>query len=109
MKTVCQEMSEEQRREELIMGLSNTGSDVVIINFSNLAHAVGMVEAEKHIQSLTVTNELVNPVFSPRSTLRQHHRCNALCQVDRVTVLEAILKAKADTTKKKIDAKIPSQ
>jgi len=105
-RTVSEEMSDEQRRDELITGLSATGNDAVFINLSHLAQAIGLDKAEGYIESLTQTQEYVNPSLSQKSTLRPKTVCGGLCQVDRKSVLEACLKAKADSTKKAIDAKL---
>jgi asparagine synthetase B (glutamine-hydrolysing) len=106
-KTVREEMPDEQRRDELIMGLSGTGSEEVFVNYSHLAQAVGEEAAGNLAQSLVESREVVNPNLSPRSTLRQTARRNAICQVPRAEALEACKEAKSKAAKSKIDAKIP--
>lgn len=105
-KTVNQEMSDEQRREELIMGLSATGAESVFVNFSHLAQAVGVAKAEELAESLVETHELVNPNLSQRSTLRTKLVKGGVCQIDRAAALECCLKSKMDSNKKAIDAKV---
>lgn len=103
-------MSDEQRREELIMGLSATGEEACFVNVSHLAQAVGMEKMGDLVESLVETHEVVNPNLSPRSTLRTRNVRNGVAQVNRNDVLEACLKAKADSSKKAIDksnAKLP--
>lgn len=108
-KTVREEMSDEQRRDELIAGLSATGEESVFINYSHLAQAVGEQKAESFIESMVEEQEVINPNLSPRSTLRRSLRRNAMCQVPRTDVLEACQQSKASATKKAIDAKVPPQ
>jgi len=106
-RKVNEEMSDVQRRDELIMGLSATGAESVFVNISHLAQATNMVVAEELAESLVQTNEAVRPNLSARSTLRPKVQRSGMCQVDRVATLEACLKAKQDSNKKAIDAKLP--
>jgi len=106
-RKVNEEMSDVQRRDELIAGLSATGAESVFVNISHLAQAVGMGDAEELAESLVQTNEAVRPNLSQRSTLRPKIQRSGMCQVDRAATLEACLKAKQDTNKKAIDAKLP--
>ena len=109
-KTVAEQMPDEQRREELIAGLSATGEEKVFVNLSHLAQAIGMEKAGDMVESLTEQHEVVDPRTSPRSTLKVQKIRNAVIQVDRVEALDACLKAKSDSTLKankvKIDEKL---
>jgi len=105
-KTISEEMPDNVRRDELIAGMSATAEDVVFVNLSHLAQAVGLKKAEDLADSLVETTELVNPNLSPRSTLRMVGRRNAMCQVDRVAALDACKSAKGSSSKSIIDNKL---
>jgi hypothetical protein len=106
-KTVSQEMSLEQRTNELVAGLQATGEEKVFINLSHLAQIIGMEKAVDMAESLTEQQEVVDPRTSPRSTLRVQTVRNAVVQINRADALEACLKAKAKSTKAVIDEKLP--
>ena len=105
-KTVSQAMSDEQRRDELIMGLAATTHDKVFVNVSHLIQAIGMNEAEKLVESLTDFEETNVLAFRPRSTLRAKYYRAGICQIDRELALEACKKAKQDSAKKAIERKL---
>lgn len=108
--SVSEEMSDERRRDELIMGLSGTNSDKVFVNISHLIQAVGLKEAEKCVESLVQMEEQENPrAFTSRSAMRVHTRRSGICQVNREAALRACHDAKGTQTKKKIDTALSKQ
>lgn len=98
-------MPDEQRRDELIAGLSATGEEKVFINLSHLAQAIGIEAAGDMVESLTEQQEVVDPRTSPRSTLKVQTIRNAVIQIDRKNVLDACTKAKESSTLKTSKAK----
>lgn len=101
-RSVSQEMTAEERRKRLLHGLNATGEPEVVINFSHLAHALGMDTAESLISKLVEMNGLVANRFSKTPTLVT----NALCAVDRLAVIEAIQRVQVKTAKANIDKKL---
>ena len=110
MRTVSDEMSNSERREELIKGLSATGEDKVFVDVSHVIQAIGLVETEKHIESLVEQQEVENPrAFTPRSALRFAVRRRGIAQVNRSAVLKACKEARAKENKDKIDSYLKKQ
>lgn len=99
MLTVAQQMSPEERRERLLAGLKASPSDQVVINFSQLAHAVGMDNAEKLILNLTSLDRLVTSRYSRQPRLVSTPNM----EVDRLAAIEMIERVKGQTNKAKID------
>lgn len=99
-------MSDEQRRDELIMGLAATAHEKVFVNVSHLIQAIGLNEAEKLVESLTDIEEANALAFRPNSTLRARYVRSGMAQIDRGLALEACRKAKQDATKKAIQRKL---
>lgn len=103
-KTVANEMPDEQRREELILGLSSTQNESVTINVSHLIQAVGLQKADELSGPITATVEAVGKQRNGPATTRQlSFKHSGMTEVDRESTLEALKEAKAKATKDKID------
>jgi methanogenic corrinoid protein MtbC1 len=99
MRTVSQEMSAEERRERLIKSLTACGDQEAVINFSHLAHAIGMDNAERLISNLVAMSGLVTTPFSRKPEYVSH----GMCVVDPIIVIEEIRRVQTKTEKNKID------
>ena len=98
-RTVAQEMSAEQRRKELLVGLTITSEEEVVVNSSHLAHAVGMDTAEGMIQNLVAMNGLIPTPYSRKPNFVSQ----ALCKINRLEAVEAIKRVQEKTERIKID------
>ena len=105
--TVSEEMSNDDRREELIQGLSATENETVTIDVSHLIQAIGLKEADRFTESLT---DFVMSIKSPRpnSAQRSRYRRTGMATINRQAVLNACIEARAEAAKKKIDKKLPT-
>ena len=101
VKPIAQQMTKEDCCSRLIKGLRATGSESVALNFSHLAHAVGMKKAESLVGNLVETQELRS---APMSSKLQMHK-NGICTVDREAVLAACEEVHMNNNKKAIDDK----
>ncbi|GIW60302.1 MAG: hypothetical protein KatS3mg087_1368 [Patescibacteria group bacterium] len=101
-RTVSQEMSPQERRTRLLNGLKATSSEKVVVNFSHLAHALSMDEAEKLVENMA---EMVGAVQTAYSTRVRKTR-DAYCEIDRLATIEALEKKTIDTNKAAIDAQV---
>lgn len=99
MRTVSQQMSAEERRQRLMHGLNATRVERVVVNFSHLAHAVGMSTAESLVKHLSEMRSLVRSPYKREPELVKE----ANVEVDRLEVIEAIKSVTAKTEKLKID------
>lgn len=100
MRTVSQQMSAEERRKRLMHGLNATNSERVVVNFSHLAHAVGMDKAESLIKHLSEMRSLVRTPYKREPELVKE----ANVEVVRLDVIEAIQQVTAKVEKSKIDS-----
>ena len=98
-RTVSQEMSAEQRRTELMAGLTATNEEEVVVNFSHLAHAIGMDTAEGMIQNLVAMNGLLSTPYSRKPTFVSQ----GLCKINRLEAVDAIKRVQEKTERLKID------
>lgn len=99
MRTVAQEMPVEERRRQLLHGLKAGGGDKVYVNFSHLAHAIGMDEAEKLVEHMSSMHCIVTNQYSSKPTYIK----DGLCAIDRLLAIEAVLEARARSEKETID------
>ena len=104
MRTISQEMPAAERRERLMKGLMATTEDKVVVNFSHLAHAIGMEAAERMVDSLATMDSLIRSPYSRKP----HLVVEALCEIDRMEAIEAIQRADIKTAKAAINAKLRS-
>jgi hypothetical protein len=108
MIPVSQEMSAEERRTRLLHGLraSNVGNDdgtkEAIVNFSHLAHALSMDEAEKLIIRLTSMESIVRVPHS------KHPRyiAQGMATVNIGACIKALEEKTFTINKSKIDRKV---
>jgi hypothetical protein len=63
---VGKKMKDSERRERLLRSLTAGGLDECALNFSHLAQAVGMEEAEKLVEQLAGSAEQVQSRYIPR-------------------------------------------
>lgn len=94
MPTVAQEMSPEERRERLVKALKATGEDEVVMNFSQVAHAIGMDEAEKLIKGKLVE---MHGILPSRTSRQNKLNRKGMVVVDRLAALEAMNKKSIDS------------
>lgn len=102
MATVAEEMSAEERRKRLLHGLRATSSDEVALNFSHLAHAIGMDAAEGLISRLVAMDGLVRTPYSRTPKLESA----GICTVERLAAIAAIERVQVNATKAKIDKRL---
>jgi len=99
-RSVSQEMSAEQRRKELLAGLENAATeDEVVVNFSHLAHAIGMDAAESLIHTLVSMEGLVATPYSRKPKLVSQ----GLCSINPQEAIEAIKRVQERTERARID------
>lgn len=92
-------MPPEERRRRLLHGLRAGGGDKVYLNFSHLAQAIGMDEAEKLVEHMSAMHGIVTNQYSSKPTFVK----DGLCAVDRLLTIDAILAARAKAEKETID------
>jgi hypothetical protein len=89
MPTVAQEMSPEERAQRLLKGLVASGSaEEVVVDFSQLAHAVGMEVAESLVVVTAGQSSTAKSDYSKQERLVRS--CN--CVVNRKQALDAVKK-----------------
>lgn len=86
MRTVSNEMSDEERRERLLKGLKATSAEEVACDVSHLIQAIGEAAAEKCVLSLAETQELVQGNFTRTPKIRK----TGICSVNRQEVIDII-------------------
>lgn len=99
MRSVSQEMTAEERRTRLLHGLSATSEPEVVVNFSHLAHAIGMDSAERMIGTLVAMDGIVQTPYSRKPK----YISEGLCTISREEAIEAIHRVRAKTAKLQID------
>ena len=99
MPTVKQEMSDDQRRRELLYGLRRTQEDKVVIDVSHLIQAVGLDEAETLVEDLAELQEAVTTPYSSRERIVRH----GYCVVNRNLAVEALERKTVELNKALID------
>lgn len=102
MKTVANEMTAGERRERLLHGLRATSVEEVVVNFSHLAHAIGMDKAEGMISNLVAMDGLIPTPYSRKPNFVSE----GLCTINREEAIEAILRVQEKVAKIKIDQKM---
>lgn len=99
-RSVSQEMSAEERRKALLAGLERAiTEDEVVVNFSHLAHAVGMDAAESLIGTLVAMEGLIPTPYSRKPKLVSQ----GLCSINPQDAIEAIKRVQERTERAKID------
>ena len=99
-RSVSQEMSAEQRRKELLDGLEKASNvEEVVVNFSHLAHAVGMDTAESLIHTLVSMEGLVATPYSRKPRLVSQ----GMCSINPQDAIDAIKRVQERTERAKID------
>lgn len=99
-RSVSQEMSAEQRRKALLAGLERASNvDEVVVNFSHLAHAVGMDTAESLIGTLVSMEGLVSTPYSRKPKLVSQ----GMCSINPQEAIDAIKRVQERTERAKID------
>lgn len=100
MRSVSQEMSAEQRRSALLSGLERAATEEeVVVNFSHLAHAVGMDVAEGLIGTLVAMEGLVPTPYSRKPKLVSQ----GMCSINPQEAIDAIRRIQERTERAKID------
>jgi hypothetical protein len=92
-------MPVEERRRQLLHGLKAGGGDEVYVNFSHLAHAIGMDEAEKLVEHMSSMHSIINNKYTSKPTYVR----DGLCAINRLLAIEAVLSARAKSEKETID------
>lgn len=99
-RSVSQEMSAEERRKALLAGLERAATEEeVVVNFSHLAHAVGMDTAESLVGTLVAMEGLVATPYSRKPKLVSQ----GLCSINPQDAIEAIKRVQERTERAKID------
>lgn len=100
MKTVAQQMSAAERRLRLLKGLNATKSERVVVNFSKLAHAIGMDAAESLIVNMAEMRSLQRTPYKRDPELV----AEAMVEIDRQSAVDAIERVTVKTEKLRIDS-----
>lgn len=101
---VADEMTAEERRKRLLHGLNATSSEEVALNFSHLAHAIGMDAAESLIGNLVAMDGLLTTPYSRVPKLIS----DGICIVNRLACVTAIERVQVNVAKSKIDKRTKS-
>jgi hypothetical protein len=99
MPSVAQQMSVQERREQMLYGLRRTQADTVVVDVSHLIHATDMDTAENLVEELAESQELVRSAYSSRERLVRH----GYAVVNRALAVEAIERKIVATNKAAID------
>jgi hypothetical protein len=100
--TVANEMTAEERRKRLMHGLTSTQEEMVVVNVSHLAHAIGMDAAEKLVQNLVAMDAIIPTPYSRKP----QYKSDGLCTINRLEAIEAIERVTINAAKLKIDKKL---
>ena len=99
-RSVSQQMSAEQRRFGLLRGLEPVANEEeVVVNFSQLAHAVGMDTAESLVHTLVAMEGLVSTPYSRKPQLIS----KGMCSINPQEAIDAIKRVQERTERAKID------
>lgn len=98
-------MSAQERRERLLHGLNASQNERVVVNFSHLAHAIGMDAAEALILNMAEIQSLVSSNYRKGPDLIRE----ALVEIDRATAIDVILRTQSKANKAKIDELLASK
>lgn len=102
MRSVATEMTAGERRTRLLHGLNATSVEEVVVNFSHLAHAIGMDKAEAMISNLVAMDGLIPTPYSRKPNFVSE----GLCTINRIEAIEAILRVQENVAKIQIDRKL---
>lgn len=102
MKSVANEMTAGERRERLLHSLNASSEEEGMVNFSHLAHAIGMDKAEGMISNLVAMDGLITTPYSRKPNFVSE----GLCTINRIEAIEAILRVQEKVAKINIDQRL---
>ena len=102
MRSVSQEMTAAERRERLLHSLNASSEEEGMVNFSHLAHAIGMDSAEGLITNLVAMDGIIPTPYSRKPNFVSE----GLCKINRQEAIEAILRVQGKVAKLQIDNKM---
>lgn len=103
---VAQEMSPEERRTRLLHSFrASQSAEEGIVDFSQLAHAVGMDEAEKLVINLTAMDSIIRVPHSKRP----RYVSQGMATVNIRQAIEVIQRVSYNEAKSKISNKLKNQ
>lgn len=104
--TVAQEMSPEERRNRLLHSFrASISAEEGVVDFSQLAHAIGMDEAEKLVINLTAMDSIIRVPHSKRP----RYMSQGMATVNIKQAIEAIQRVAYNEAKGKISRQLKNQ